>query len=31
VTRRYTLDQVNEAVDDLAEGRVLGRAIFTYA
>jgi Zn-dependent alcohol dehydrogenase len=30
VTRRYTLDQVNEAVADLDEGRILGRAIFTY-
>lgn len=30
VTRRYKLDQVNEAVADLDEGRILGRAIFTY-
>ena len=30
VTRRYTLDQVNEAVADLEEGKILGRAIFTY-
>jgi len=28
VTRRYRLDEVNEALDDLAGGRILGRAIF---
>jgi Zn-dependent alcohol dehydrogenase len=28
VTRRYRLDQVNEALDDLAQGRISGRAIF---
>ncbi|MCK5013468.1 MAG: zinc-binding dehydrogenase [Candidatus Omnitrophica bacterium] len=27
VTNRYKLDQINEAVQDLSEGRVLGRAI----
>ena len=27
VTNRYTLDQVNDAVDDLRSGRVLGRAV----
>ncbi len=31
VTRRYTLDQVNEAVADLEKGKILGRAIFTYS
>ena len=31
VTRRYSLDQVNEAVADLTEGKILGRAIFTYS
>ena len=31
VTRRYSLDQVNEAVADLEEGKILGRAIFTYS
>src|SRR5262244_4361992 len=30
VTRRYTLDQVNSAVDDLEHGRILGRGIITY-
>ena len=30
VTRRYALDQINEAVDDLEHGRILGRAIITY-
>ena len=31
VTRRYTLEQINEAVDDWEHGRILGRAIITYA
>jgi Zn-dependent alcohol dehydrogenase len=31
VTRRYSLEQINEAVDDLEHGRTLGRAIITYA
>ena len=31
VTKRYTLDQVNDAVKDLAEGRIMGRGIFTFA
>jgi hypothetical protein len=31
VTRLYALDQINQAVDDLEEGRILGRAIITYA
>ena len=30
VTRRYRLDQINEAVDDLAHGRILGRGIVTF-
>jgi Zn-dependent alcohol dehydrogenase len=30
VTQRYTLDQINEAVDDLHKGRIQGRAIITY-
>ncbi|MEX0803719.1 MAG: zinc-binding dehydrogenase [Candidatus Binatia bacterium] len=30
VTRRYALDQINEAVEDLEHGRILGRAIITY-
>ena len=30
VTRRYTLDQVNEACDDLEAGAILGRAIIEY-
>jgi len=30
VTRRYALDQINEAVDDLEHGRIFGRAIITY-
>lgn len=28
VTRRYSLDQINEALDDLEHGRIFGRAIF---
>ena len=31
VTRRYALEQINEAVDDLEHSRILGRAIITYA
>ena len=31
VTRRYALEQINEALDDLEHGRILGRAIITYA
>jgi S-(hydroxymethyl)glutathione dehydrogenase/alcohol dehydrogenase len=31
VTKRYALDQVNEAVRDLDEGRIMGRAIFTFS
>ena len=31
VTRRYTLDQINVAVEDLESGRILGRGIITYA
>ncbi len=30
VTRRYRLEQINEAVDDLEHGRILGRAILTF-
>jgi Zn-dependent alcohol dehydrogenase len=30
VTRRYGLDQINEAVDDLEHGRILGRGILTF-
>ena len=30
VTKRYELDEANEAVDDLAAGRIAGRAIFTF-
>ncbi len=30
VTRRYSLDQVNEACDDLEAGAILGRAIIEY-
>jgi Zn-dependent alcohol dehydrogenase len=30
VTRRYTLDQINSAVEDLEHGRILGRGIITY-
>jgi Zn-dependent alcohol dehydrogenase len=30
VTNRYSLDQINTAVDDLEHGRVLGRGIITY-
>ena len=31
VTRRYALEEINEAVDDLEHGRILGRAILTYS
>ncbi len=31
VTNRYTLDQINTAVEDLEHGRILGRGIITYA
>jgi S-(hydroxymethyl)glutathione dehydrogenase / alcohol dehydrogenase len=31
VTRRYTLDQINTAVDDLEHGRILGRGIIGFA
>ena len=30
VTRRYKLDQINEACDDLRRGKVLGRSIIQY-
>ena len=30
VTRRYRLEQINEACDDLHHGRILGRAIIEY-
>ena len=30
VTHRYTLEQINAAVDDLEHGRILGRGIITY-
>jgi len=30
VTRRYGLEQINEACADLHEGRILGRAILEY-
>jgi Zn-dependent alcohol dehydrogenase len=30
VTNRYRLDQINEAVDDLENGRILGRGILTF-
>ena len=30
VTHRYTLDQINTAVNDLEHGRILGRGILTY-
>ncbi len=31
VTRRYALEQINDAVDDLEHGRILGRSIIAYA
>jgi Zn-dependent alcohol dehydrogenase len=30
VTNRYSLDQINTAIDDLEHGRILGRGILTY-
>ena len=30
VTDRYGLDQINEACDDLASGKILGRGIVEY-
>jgi len=30
VTRRYTLEQINEACDALARGEIAGRAIVTF-
>jgi len=30
VTKRYTLDEINEACDDLQNGKILGRAILEY-
>jgi Zn-dependent alcohol dehydrogenase len=30
VTHRYTLDQINTAVEDLQHGRILGRGILTF-
>jgi Zn-dependent alcohol dehydrogenase len=30
VTKRYRLEQINEAVDDLEHGRILGRGILTF-
>jgi Zn-dependent alcohol dehydrogenase len=30
ITRRYSLEQINEACDDLHEGRILGRAILEF-
>ena len=31
VTHRYSLDEINQAVDDLENGRILGRGIITYS
>ena len=31
ITNRYKLEQINEAVDDLAHGRILGRGILTFS
>jgi Zn-dependent alcohol dehydrogenase len=31
ITNRYKLEQINQAVDDLEHGRILGRAILTFA
>jgi Zn-dependent alcohol dehydrogenase len=31
VTHRYSLEQINTAVDDLEHGRILGRGILAYA
>jgi Zn-dependent alcohol dehydrogenase len=30
ITNRYKLEQINEAVDDLEHGRILGRGIWTF-
>lgn len=30
VTRSYRLDQINEAVDDLTNGKITGRSVITY-
>ena len=30
VTRRYKLDQINDACEDLRNGEILGRAIMEY-
>ncbi len=30
VSRRYTLEQINDAVHDLEQGRILGRSIITF-
>jgi Zn-dependent alcohol dehydrogenase len=30
ITRRYTLDQINEACDALRAGEILGRAIIEF-
>jgi Zn-dependent alcohol dehydrogenase len=30
ITNRYKLEQINEAVDDLEQGRILGRGILTF-
>ena len=30
VTRRYRLNEINEACDDLTAGRILGRAIIEF-
>jgi len=31
ITNRYKLEQINEAVDDLTQGRILGRGILTFS
>ncbi|MCH8107922.1 MAG: dehydrogenase, partial [Chloroflexi bacterium] len=30
VTKRYTLDQINDAVEDLSGGKISGRSIIVY-
>ena len=30
VTRSYTIEQVNDALTDLGEGRILGRSIIRF-
>jgi Zn-dependent alcohol dehydrogenase len=30
ISRRYTLEQINDAVHDLEQGRILGRSIITF-